>query len=262
MFGRTLTLLLLLCSSCIQIGIAFSIASTFLQRSLRSPSNSEHKILPLAISSSSSYVSSLAMSVGDGANSNNNKGTIAVFGGTGLLGRECVYQALRSGRKVVVLARDPSKMLIPLGSGGSLGDSPLVDDKLTMLEGDVTEQSAVDTVFSSCSDIEGVIVSLGGKTRLNGPTMLEDGTRCIISAMKRLSPSTKRIAAITAVGCGDSENQAPFYYKALMYTVMKSVYKDKNKQVILITLHYTVYGSGDAMLRFPCFFQSLFYYFY
>ena len=38
--------------------------------------------------------------------------TVAIFGGTGETGRECVYQTLKSGKKVVVLARDASKMLV------------------------------------------------------------------------------------------------------------------------------------------------------
>ena len=36
--------------------------------------------------------------------------TIAVFGGTGETGKEVVYQALKQGEKVVVLARTPEKM--------------------------------------------------------------------------------------------------------------------------------------------------------
>jgi hypothetical protein len=38
---------------------------------------------------------------------------VAVFGGTGVLGRECVYQLLQSGETVVVLARTPANMRVP-----------------------------------------------------------------------------------------------------------------------------------------------------
>jgi nucleoside-diphosphate-sugar epimerase len=155
--------------------------------------------------------------------------TIAVFGGTGALGRECVYQALQSGYNVIVLARDPLKMLIPPGSGGATANLPLKDPKLKVIEGDVTMQSSVDAIFQSATDICGVVVALGGKTRLVGPTMLTDGTKGIVSSMKRLS-NAKRIAVVTAIGTGDSEQQAPLFYKALMYTVMRSVFADKNAQ--------------------------------
>mmetsp|Transcript_32956 Transcript_32956/g.47629 ORF Transcript_32956/g.47629 Transcript_32956/m.47629 type:complete len:276 (+) Transcript_32956:17-844(+) len=156
-------------------------------------------------------------------------GTIAVFGGTGITGRECVYQALKGGNKVVVLARDPSKMLVPEGSGGPAANTLLKDPKLTVIQGDVTKQASVDSVFESDPDISGVIVALGGKTKDVGPTMLTDGTSCIISAMKNKS-SAKRIAVVTSIGAGDSENQAPLFFKALMFTVMKGIFEDKNNQ--------------------------------
>lgn len=154
--------------------------------------------------------------------------TIAVFGGTGITGREVVYQALNSGANVVVLARDPAKMLIPVGSGGGKGDSPLVDARLKIIKGDVTNQQDVDAVFAS-ADISGVIVSLGGKTKDVGPTMLTDGTNCVIQGMKKKC-SSKRIAVLTSIGAGDSEKQAPLIFKALMWTVMKGIFTDKNNQ--------------------------------
>ena len=64
--------------------------------------------------------------------------TIAVFGASGLTAQECVYQALKDGDQVVGLTRNPSKLVIPKGSGGSDADKPLVDPNLTMIAGDVT----------------------------------------------------------------------------------------------------------------------------
>ena len=154
--------------------------------------------------------------------------TIAVFGGTGMTGREVVYQALNSGANVVVLARDPAKMLIPVGSGGAKGDSLLVDARLKVIKGDVTKQADVDAVFAA-GDISGVVVALGGKTKDVGPTMLTDGTSCVIEGMKKKC-SSKRIAVVTSIGAGDSEQQAPLMFKALMYTVMKGIFTDKNNQ--------------------------------
>jgi nucleoside-diphosphate-sugar epimerase len=154
--------------------------------------------------------------------------TIAVFGGTGMTGREVVYQALNSGANVVVLARDPSKMLIPVGSGGGKGDSPLVDARLKVIKGDVTNQQDVDAVFAS-GDVTGVVIALGGKTKDVGPTMLTDGTSCVIEGMKKKCTS-KRISIVTSIGAGDSEQQAPLMFKALMWTVMKGIFTDKNNQ--------------------------------
>jgi len=55
-----------------------------------------------------------------------------------------------------------------------------------------------------------------------------DGTTCVIDAMNRAG--VKRVSVVTSIGAGDSENQAPFVFKILMYTVMKSIFTDKNNQ--------------------------------
>eukprot|EP01041_Mallomonas_annulata_P010966 gene10966-22921_t len=177
--------------------------------------------------------------------------TVVVFGGTGKTGSECVYQALRQGNKVVVLARDPSKMAIPMGSGGSKGGQPFSDPNLSVIQGSVTDQKAVDATFDAAMDpVQGVIIALGGKTKDVGPTMLSDGTRCIINSMK--SKGIKRVAVVTSIGAGDSENQAPIFFKALMYTVMKGIFADKNRQESLFLapdapgkdLEYTIVRPG------------------
>jgi nucleoside-diphosphate-sugar epimerase len=152
--------------------------------------------------------------------------TIAVFGASGLTASECVYQALKNGDNVVGLTRNPSNLVIPKGSGGSNAENPLNDPKLTMISGDVTKQADVDKVFAQ--KIDGVIVALGGKTSDVGETMLTDGTTNIINAMK--DKGVKRLAVVTSIGAGDSENQAPFFFKVLMWTAMKKIFLDKNAQ--------------------------------
>lgn len=138
-------------------------------------------------------------------------------------------QALKANNKVVVLARDPSKVVIPEGSGGTLANKPFDDKKLKIIKGDVKNQADVDAVFDAADDVCGVIVALGGRTKNVGPTMLTDGTKCIVDSMKRKSKA-KRIAVTTSIGCGDSAGKAPLKFKLLMYTVMTSIYKDKNNQ--------------------------------
>lgn len=155
--------------------------------------------------------------------------TIVVFGGTGKTGGEVCYQALKGGNRVYVLARDSSKMVIPKGSGGESGGNPFKDPNLTVIEGSVTDPVAVSNVFEQAGKfIDGVVVALGGKTKDVGKTMLTDGTRNVIYEMKKRG--IKRVAVVTSIGTGDSEKQAPIVFKALMYTVMKSIFKDKNNQ--------------------------------
>jgi hypothetical protein len=70
--------------------------------------------------------------------------TIAVFGASGLTASECVYQALRDGDTVVGLTRNPSKLVVPKGSGGKDAEKPLYDHpNLTLIGGDVTNPADV-----------------------------------------------------------------------------------------------------------------------
>ena len=99
-------------------------------------------------------------------------------------------------------------------------------------KGSVTNAADVEKVFEG-GDVEGVIISLGGKTKDVGPTMLTDGTATVIAAMKQYD--VKRVAVVTSIGAGDSKDQAPFMFKMLMMTVMSSIFADKNNQEALFT---------------------------
>ena len=77
-------------------------------------------------------------------------------------------------------------------------------------------------------DVTGVVVSLGGKTKDVGKTMLTDGTLNVINAMK--SANVQRVAVVTSIGAGDSADQAPLVFRILMSTVMRSIFTDKNNQ--------------------------------
>lgn len=172
--------------------------------------------------------------------------TIAVVGASGLLAQEAVYQALQNGDNVVGLTRNPSKVTIPQGSGGPKGGDPLpASDKLTLIAGDVTKKADVDKIFATGNAIDGVIVALGGKTSDVGETMLTDGTSNVIAAMKE--KGVKRLAVVTSIGAGDSENQAPFFFKVLMWTAMKKIFKDKNNQEKVVQdsgLEYCIVRPG------------------
>ena len=142
--------------------------------------------------------------------------TIVVFGASGLTASECVYQALANGDNVIGLTRNPSKLVIPQGSGGAKAGGVLSDPKLTMIAGDVTKMADVQKVFAAADSIDGVVVALGGKTSDVGDSMLTDGTNNVIKAMK--DKGVKRLSVVTSIGAGDSENQAPFFFKVLMWT--------------------------------------------
>jgi len=177
--------------------------------------------------------------------------TIAVFGASGLTAAECVYQALQNGDNVVGLTRHPSKLVIPAGSGGDKAGEAITDDKLTLIGGDVTNPSDVEKVFEA-GPIDGVVVALGGKTSDVGDTMLTVGTTNVINSMKE--KGIKRLSVVTSIGAGDSENQAPFFFKILMNTVMKKIFVDKNKQEKVVEesgLDYCIVRPGGLTVDPP-----------
>jgi len=178
--------------------------------------------------------------------------TFAVFGASGLTASECVYQALENGDSVVGLTRNPSNLVIPQGSGGdskagqSLPDNP----NLTLIGGDVTNMADVEKVFEN--KLDGVIVALGGKTKDVGDTMLTDGTANVIAAMK--ANDVKRLAVVTSIGAGDSESQAPFFFRVLMMTAMKKIFVDKNNQEKIVAesgLEYCIIRPGGLTVDSP-----------
>ena len=64
------------------------------------------------------------------------KMSVAVFGATGLTGRECTHQLLERGVPVRALCRDPAKLLTPLGSTGK--EDLVENEQLYKYKGSVT----------------------------------------------------------------------------------------------------------------------------
>jgi len=176
---------------------------------------------------------------------------IAVFGASGLTASECVYQALKNGDSVVGLTRNPSNLVVPKGSGGSSAGSPLSDPNLTMIGGSVTSAGDVKKVFEG-GDVDGCVIALGGKTSDVGKTMLQDGTKVVLDAMREAG--VKRVAVVTSIGAGDSKDQAPFFFKILMSTVMSSIFKDKNAQEAVVEasgLEWCIVRPGGLTVEPP-----------
>ena len=148
--------------------------------------------------------------------------------------------------------RNPANVVIPQGSGGSSAGQPLKDPKLTVIGGDVTKPADVAKVFDAADSIDGVVIALGGKTADVGDTMLRVGTQNVIDAMK--AKGVTRLAVVTSIGAGDSENQAPFFFKVLMWTAMKKIFEDKNAQEQVVSqsgLDYCIVRPGGLTVEPP-----------
>lgn len=94
--------------------------------------------------------------------------TIAIFGATGKTGRRVLERALAQGFSVRALVRDPAKV-------------STVDDRLTVIKGDVLDASSVDETVSG-SD---AVVSVFGHVKGSPDNLQADGTRLIVDAMQR-----------------------------------------------------------------------------
>lgn len=115
----------------------------------------------------------------------------------------------------------------------------------------MTKKDDVDKVFQA-GPIDGVIIALGGKTSDVGDTMLTDGTKNVIAAMKERG--VRRLAVVTSIGAGDSKDQAPFFFRILMATVMSKIFKDKNEQEKVVKesgLEYCIVRPGGLTVDPP-----------
>lgn len=139
---------------------------------------------------------------------------LGVFGGSQGVGKLCIVQALAKGYKVVLLARDPSK----------LNDIKSDGDNLKIIQGDVND---IDKVRQTVEGNNVIINSLGG-----WDDVCSKGTEKIIQAM--IEKNVKRLITCTSLGCGDSYDNCSFFTKAFIWGVISKPIADKNIQEKLI----------------------------
>lgn len=140
---------------------------------------------------------------------------IAIFGATGGTGLQATEQALLQGHEVRALVRTPAKMT-------------LQHPHLTVVHGDVLDPVKVRECLKGTA---AAIVSLGNTP--NNPDMIVSrGTRVIVDAMQEMG--IRRLIVVTSLGTGDSADQVPFFFKALMKTVLKKAMEDKEAQEAIV----------------------------
>jgi putative NADH-flavin reductase len=153
---------------------------------------------------------------------------LAVFGATGGTGRQIVEQALAGGHGVSALVRDKSKL-------------PPAGDKLAVLEGNVLDRAAVDRTVEGA---DAVFVSLGNTA--NNPNMVvSEGTAVVAAAMQ--AAGVKRLIVISSLGVGDSKDQVPLFFKAIIATALRGAFQDKEAQEKLVMasgLDWTIIRPG------------------
>jgi len=153
---------------------------------------------------------------------------LAVFGATGGTGRQVVEQALAAGHHVTALVRDPAKL-------------GLNQPALTVKRGNVLEP---EDVFNTVSGTDAVIVSLGS-TSNNPDSVVSQGTANVVDAMQKAGVA--RLIVVTSLGVGESKDQVPFFFKALMATALRKTMQDKEAQEKLVKasgLDWTIVRPG------------------
>ncbi len=146
---------------------------------------------------------------------------ITIFGATGIVGSAITREALAQGHEVTVLTRDARKV-------------KTAGDRLTVVEGDVTDPATVRQVVSGA---DAVIQSLGigGKGDGRPTTFVSDANRLIMEEMNRMN--VRRLIAISVIGAGDSLYFLPWIYRKLMPLMMKwfrAIIDDKDRMEPMI----------------------------
>lgn len=148
---------------------------------------------------------------------------IALFGATGLTGRQFLEQALAAGHEVVALVRNPAKLDVKSHS-------------ITIIQGDVLDaQSVLRTVQGT-----DLVVSLFGHVKGSPEWLQTHGTQNILTAMEQAG--VRRIISLSGGGLPFPEKDKPKFPDLLIRTIMKiAVPKVLNDAI----RHHQVLAASD-----------------
>ena len=140
---------------------------------------------------------------------------ILIIGATRGIGAELLDQALSMENHVTVLARNPAGV-------------ERKNDHLRVLCGDI-----MDAVDSAVEGQDAVCVTIGRGPTRKPVTMFSEGTRNVITAMKR--HSINKLICVTGIGAGDSKGHGGFLYDRIINPLLlKTIYEDKEIQESLV----------------------------
>jgi putative NADH-flavin reductase len=113
---------------------------------------------------------------------------IAIFGASGRTGVPLVRQALDAGYEVTAFVRDRSKL-------------PVQHERLTVVEGDVSDQAAVERAVSGAD----AVISALGPSKTSPKNMMETAAKTIITAMRK--HGVTRLVSVTGAGVPAPQDQ-------------------------------------------------------
>lgn len=173
--------------------------------------------------------------------------TVALFGATGGTGLATLKLALKDGNNVNVLARTPSK-LSSLSSQypnlhiiqGDIRDIPAIKSTLTI------DNQVVDIVISA---IGMVIQRVGLGLSSRDPTICEDGTRSILTALSQLEAEKNvevtsggpEFVLLSTTGISDKGRDIPIAMMPMYHWMLSVPHKDKKAMEELM-----IHGEGRS----------------
>ena len=160
---------------------------------------------------------------------------VAIFGATGLLGRECLSQCLAAGHEITVLARTPSKLPAELR------------DRITIIEGDGLDPGAVEQALAGGTD---AILFAVGIDKRSPEDLCTDVTRNILTSMRKLG--IKRFVWCGGGNTVSDEDVVSFGSKFVEWftrTFMALRHRDKLHQIALLNESRDVEWVGIRPLQ-------------
>lgn len=132
---------------------------------------------------------------------------LLLLGATGGTGRQLLSQALEAGHEVTALVRSPEK----LTAGG----------RLIVRVGDATDPASVDAAVAGQ---DAVLSALGVRSPL-GEELIAPSLRVVVPAMQK--HGVRRLVWLSALGVGQTREQAPAMLRVPFSTVLRRIGRDK-----------------------------------
>ncbi len=141
---------------------------------------------------------------------------VLVVGATGPTGRLIVKQGIELGHAVTAMARNPATAALP--------------EAARVVRADVTRP---ESLMPAVAGQDAVICCIGTKLSRKPTTLLSDGTRNLVGAMRE--SGVRRLVCVTGIGAGDSKGHGGFFYDRIIQPLLlNEIYKDKTRQEAVV----------------------------
>lgn len=134
---------------------------------------------------------------------------LLVLGATGATGRHIVTQALDAGHEVTAFVRDPSRVGVS-------------HDRLHVAIGTVTDEGPL---AKAMKDQDAAISALGRGYSFKSMNLIQQAVPAILAAMR--TQGVRRLIFTSAMGVGESFQDAPLMPRAFFRTLLRGIYADK-----------------------------------